>query len=52
MNAVKGEIPLDERDAHRIETMAGQNEADQVAESVSARILVVMPPLERPMAWL
>ena len=46
---------LDQRgDADRVEPVAGQkDEADQVpSASVSARILVVMPPLERPMARL
>ena len=45
---------VDQRsDADRIETVAGQqDEADRLpSASVSASILVVMPPLERPIAW-
>jgi hypothetical protein len=45
--ALKDETVDERSDAHRIETMAGRTSA-----SVSARILVVMPPLERPMGWL
>ncbi|RMI15896.1 hypothetical protein DA102_028015 [Sinorhizobium meliloti] len=42
------------RHADGIVAVAGQqDEADNVASaSVRARILVVMPPLERTMAWL
>ena len=42
------------RDADSIEALSWQqDESDEVAErAVRARILVVMPPSERPMAWL
>ena len=45
---------VDQRsDADRIEAVAGQqDEADQIAERVGQReYLVVMPPLELPIAW-
>ncbi len=41
-------------DADGVKAMPGhKNEADEIASaSVKARILVVIPPFERPMAWL
>ncbi len=41
-------------DAHGVEAMTRQErEANQITQRVGERqILVVMPPLERPAAWL
>ena len=42
-------------DPDRVEALSGQQlEADQIAQSIGGRatILVVMPPLERPITWL
>jgi hypothetical protein len=53
--AGKGETVDERSNADRIEAMARQeNEADEITKRVGqrARILVVMPPLERPMVCL
>jgi hypothetical protein len=52
--AAKGETVDQQRHADRVEALAGQQtkRTRLPSASVSARILVVMPPLERPMAWL
>ena len=52
--AAKGETVDERSDADRIKTMSRQeNKADQIAERVGQRQdFGVMPPLERPIAWL
>ena len=51
---VEGQSLNERRHAHRVEALSRQkHEAHEIAEpSVRARILVVMPPFERPIAWL
>jgi hypothetical protein len=50
----KGQTVDERRLADRVEALPGQQDEthELPGASVRARILVVMPPLERPMAWL